>query len=33
MVKHCDNIEKEVDRCCINYVLVDKVILAKVITH
>lgn len=29
MVIHCDNTEKEVNRCCINYVIVDKVMLAK----
>lgn len=28
-MRHCDNIEKEVDRCCINYVIVDKVMVAK----
>lgn len=29
VIRHCDNIEKEVDRCCINYGIVDKVMLAK----
>lgn len=29
MERHCDNIENEADRCCINYVIVDKVMLAK----
>lgn len=29
MVRHCDIIEEETERCCINYVIVDKVMLAK----
>lgn len=29
VIRHCDNIGKKVDRCCVNYGIVDKVTLAK----